>query len=145
MKAWLKYGLWFGIIASLLFLIFSGFGAAIEGNMIAALILLPAFPIIILLTPLVDFVELSSFFTAMIISVLVFIGYFIWGMIIGKIKSKDWSTKKKIITIVVIIVAFLILYFVYIIFQNIKFNRISKQGAQAIEIQAIELFLSMIR
>jgi len=145
MKAWLKYGLLFGIIASLLFLIFSGFGAAIEGNMIAALILLPAFPIIILLTPLVDFVELSSFFTAMIISVLVFIGYFIWGMIIGKIKSKDWSTKKKIITIVVIIVAFLILYFVYIIFQNIKFNRISKQGAQAIEIQAIELFLSMIR
>ena len=115
MKAWLKYGLWFGIIASLLFLIFSGFGAAIEGNMIAALILLPAFPIIILLTPLVDFVELSSFFTAMIISVLVFIGYFIWGMIIGKIKSKDWSTKKKIITIVVIIVAFFIfLVYAYI-------------------------------
>ena len=115
MKAWLKYGLLFGIIASLLFLIFSGFGAAIEANMIAALILLPALPIIILLTPLVDFVELSSFFNAVILSVLVFIGYFIWGMIIGKIKSKDWSTKKKIITIVVIIVAFFIfLVYAYI-------------------------------
>ncbi len=69
----------------------------------------------ILLTPLVDFIIFSSFFTTMTVSVLVFIGYFIWGMIIGKIKSKDWSTKKKIITIVVIIVAFFIfLVYAYI-------------------------------
>ena len=118
MKAWLKEGLWFGIIASLLFLILSGFGAWSEGNIIKALIFIlvfPIMPIMILLTPLVDFIIFSSFFTTMTVSVLVFIGYFIWGMIIGKIKSKDWSTKKKIITIVVIIVAFFIfLVYAYI-------------------------------
>tara|TARA_Y100000310_G_C20158583_1_gene568060 strand:- start:60 stop:488 length:429 start_codon:yes stop_codon:yes gene_type:complete len=142
MKAWLKYGLRFGIIASLLFLILSGFGAASEGNIIAALIFIPVFPIMILLAPLVDLVEGSagsSFFAAMIASVLVFIGYFIWGMIISKIKSIE-STKKKIITIVVIIVAFLILYFVFGFIMALIMLKGLKQG-----IQPIELFLSMIR
>jgi cytochrome c oxidase assembly factor CtaG len=142
MKAWLKDGLWFGIIASLLFLILSGFGASSEGNIIAALILIPVFPIIILLAPLADLVEGSagsSFFAAMITSVLVFIGYFIWGMIISKIKSIE-STKKKIITIVVIIVAFLILYFVFGFIMVSIISKGIKQG-----IQPIELFLSMIR
>lgn len=140
MKEWLKYGLWFGIIAVALLLILSDFGKYSEGNIIAALIFIPVFPIMILLASLVDLVEGSagsSFFAAMIASVLVFIGYFIWGAIISKIKSIE-GTKKKIFVIVIIIVVFLVLYILYGSIIMLLFSKSITQG-----IQPIGSFLSL--
>jgi len=123
-------------------LILSGFGKYSEGNIIASLIFIPIFPIMILLAPLVDLVEGSagsSFFAALIASVLVFIGYFIWGVIIGKIKSIE-GTKKKIFAIVIIVVVVLVLYFIYTIIMMLLISNSIKQG-----IQPIGSFLPLIQ
>lgn len=106
MKAWLKYGLYFGIIAFML--------SFIENWIIKILIQIPILPLRILYPRLVSLIDDGSFFRIIIKSILYFIGYFMGGMVIGIIKTIENRKKKMIlIAITIIIFAISVLFFIY--------------------------------